>query len=154
MADLLHDPAVRDQIDAVMLTRAMLDRTPWPGPPPLLYAEVGPLTDSMLMSHDVLLYHVGAPVQPDLNMRAWLWRFTVDLTLLGMDPERLFRAAARLNRTVAMWPHMDPTPYGKVGRILENPGFQIVSPGDITSSKGLRAWHSSKRVQAADPSRP
>lgn len=148
-----HDLAVRDQLDAVGLTRIMLDRIDWNARDlnPVVQPEVTPVTDSLLLAHDVVLYHCGAPEQPDWNVKAWIWRYSLSLTVLGRDPARVFRTCAYLNRCIAMWPHVEGTELGKIGRLVDNPGFEVVSTGDMTSSKSVVAWRSTKHIQAASP---
>lgn len=150
----LHDMSVREQLDATALTRSLLDRVEWRERDlkPVIQPEVTPVTDSFLLKNDVLLYHCGAPYQPDWNVKAWIWRYSLSLTLLSRDPERAFRTCTYLNRSIAAWPYEPAVEgVGKVGRIVDNPGFQSVASGDITSSKSVTAWTSTKLVQAASP---
>lgn len=149
-----HDLSIRDQLDAVGLTRSMLDTVEWPDtdyPAPGIQPEVTPVTDSMLLSRDVILYHCGAPEQPSLNVRAWVWRYSLSLTVLGRDPAHVAGLCAYLNRVIAAWPYRPRTQQGKVTRIVDNPGFEVVSSGDITSSKSVVAWRSTKHIQASSP---
>ena len=149
----VFDLSVREPVDAMGLTRFLLDRVPWRERSfrPVIQPEVTPVTDSLLLKHELILYHCGDPFQPDWNLKAWIWRFTLNLTVLGRDPERVHRICAYLNRQIALWPYMQPTPFGKVGRLVSNPGFESGSSGDIASSKSVVAWTSSKLVQAASP---
>ncbi|NEG55468.1 hypothetical protein [Bifidobacterium platyrrhinorum] len=150
---VIHDLAVRDQLDAMGLTRLYLDNIQWKTRDfnPVIQPEVTPVTDSLLLTRDVILYHCGPPTQPDWNLKAWIWRYTLHLTVLGRDPERVFRLCAYLNRCIAMWPHLPGTDLGKIGRLVDNPGFESGSTGDMTSSKSVVAWHSTKLIQAASP---
>lgn len=148
------DLSVRDPLDADMLVWELLDRMDFKAhgfPNVHVQAEVTPVTDSLLLDGDVILYHCGAPEQPDWNLRAWVWRFTLDLTVLGPDPVRLHRLCAFLNHRIAAWPYEPATAYGKVGRLVSNPGFQRVSSGDRATSKSVTARTSVKLVQAASP---
>lgn len=149
----VFDLSVREQLDAMGLTRAYLDAVEWKDRDfkPVIRAEITPDVDSMLIDHDVILYHCGAPEQPDWNLKAWIWRYSLSLTVLGRDPERVFRTCAWLNRCIAAWPYQPGTMYGKVGRLVNNPGFQKVSSDDMTSSKSISAWTSTKLIQAASP---
>lgn len=148
-----HDLSIREPLDAVGLTRLMLDGIQWRERSfkPVIQPEVTPITDSVLLSHDVLLYHCGAPEQPGLNKRAWIWRYSLSLTMLGRDPERVARLCSWVDVSIAAWPWRAPTPLGRVTRIMDNPGFEIVSSGDITSSKSVVAWRSTKHIQASSP---
>lgn len=149
----VFDLSVREPVDAMGLTRYMLDRVTWfeRSFRPVIQPEVTPVTDSLLLTHETILYHCGNPFQPDWNVKAWVWRFALSLTVLGRDPERVHRICAHLNRQIALWPYMEATPYGKVGRIVDNPGFESGSSGDAVSSKSVSAWTSSKLIQAASP---
>lgn len=150
---VIHDLAVRDQLDATGLTRLYLDGIPWRERDlnPVVQPEVTPVTDSLLLTRDVILYHCGPPAQPDWNQKAWIWRYTLNLTVLGRDPERVFRTCAYLNHRIAMWPHLPGYAIGKIGRLVDNPGFEVISTGDTTSSKSVVAWRSTKLIQAASP---
>ena len=149
----IFDLSVREQLDAVAMTRAYLDAVEWKNRDfrPVIQPEVTPATDSLLLSHDVILYHCGAPEQPDWNLKAWIWQYTLSLTVLGRDPERVARICGWLHRCISAWPYRPGTDYGKIGRIVDNPGFESRSSGDMTSSKSIVAWTSTKRIQAASP---
>ncbi len=149
----IFDLSVREQLDAVAMTRAYLDAVEWKDRDfrPVIQPEVTPATDSLLLSHDVILYHCGAPEQPDWNLKAWIWQYTLSLTVLGRDPERVARICGWLHRCISAWPYRPGTDYGKIGRIVDNPGFESRSSGDMTSSKSIVAWTSTKRIQAASP---
>lgn len=149
----IFDLSVREQLDAVAMTRAYLDAVEWKNRDfrPVIQPEVTPATDSLLLSHDVILYHCGAPEQPDWNLKAWIWQYTLSLTVLGRDPERVARICGWLHRCISAWPYRPGTDYGKIGRIVDNPGFEPRSSGDMTSSKSIVAWTSTKRIQAASP---
>ena len=140
-------------MDAVAMTRAYLDAVEWKNRDfrLVIQPEVTPATDSLLLSHDVILYHCGAPEQPDWNLKAWIWQYTLSLTVLGRDPERVARICGWLHRCISAWPYQPGTMYGKIGRIVDNPGFESRSSGDMTSSKSIVAWTSTKRIQAASP---
>lgn len=148
-----HDPSVIEQLDAMALTNEMLSRTEWRDRDrkPIIQPEVTPVTDSLLLANDVILYHCGAPTQPDWNLKAWIWRYTLSLTVLSRDPTRAFRLCAWLNRSITAWPYQPATEFGKIGRLVDNPGFESVSSGDIASSKSVVAWTSTKLIQAASP---
>ena len=55
----IFDLSVREQLDAVAMTRAYLDAVEWKNRDfrPVIQPEVTPATDSLLLSHDVILYH-------------------------------------------------------------------------------------------------
>lgn len=154
------DLSVRDQLDAEQLVHTLLNRIDWEhgfdwggtGYPGLsVISEITPATDSMLLRHPVILYTVGAPYQPDWNLKSWLWRFPLTLTVLDTDAARNFRMCARLNRLIASWPYGEKVPgVGKVGRIVDNPGFRRISTGDMATSKSVTARQSTKLIQAAD----
>lgn len=147
------DLSIREQLDAMGLAHDMLHATPWRerAAMPAIQPEVTPVTDSLLLAHDVILYHCSAPYQPDWNKRAWIWRFTLDLTVLGRDPAHVFRICSWLHLQISAWPRLPATMHGKVTRLVDNPGFESISPGDMSSSKSVVAWHSSKLLQAASP---
>lgn len=149
----IGDLSVREPVDANGLIYSLLSGLDWKanGFDPLIQPEVTPLTDSVLLTRDVVLYHCGAPYQPDWNVKAWIWRFTLALTVLSPDPERGNRLCSWLHKQVSLWPDGDMTPLGKVGRIVDNPAFQLVSSGDMTSAKTMRAFTSVKLLQAASP---
>ena len=149
----IFDLSVREQLDAVAMTRVYLDDIEWKDRDfrPVIQPEVTPATDSLLLSHDVILYHCGAPEQPDWNLKAWIWQYTLSLTVLGRDPERVARICGWLHRCISAWPYQPGTMYGKIGRIVDNPGFESRSSGDMTSSKSIVALTSTKRIQAASP---
>lgn len=149
-----HDLSIRETLDAAGLTRWLLDHEQWRdrGFNPVIQPEVTPVTDSLLLSHDILLYHCGPAVQPStLNVRAWVWRYSLHLTVLGRDPEHVASLCAWLDKRIAAWPYRDPSAYGRVTRILDNTGFESDSTGDMTSSKSVVAWHATKRIQASSP---
>ena len=149
----IGDLSVRDPVDATGLVHHLLSGLDWAsaGFDPVVQPEVTPTTDSVLLSRDVVLYHCGAPYQPDWNVQAWVWRFTLALTVLSPDPERGNRLCMWLHRQIGLWPYGDMTSFGKVGRIVDNPAFQLVSSGDMTSAKTIRAFSSVKLLQAASP---
>ena len=110
----IFDLSVREQLDAVAMTRAYLDAVEWKNRDfrPVIQPEVTPATDSLLLSHDVILYHCGAPEQPDWNLKAWIWQYTLSLTVLGRDPERVARICGWLHRCISAWPYQPGTMYG------------------------------------------
>lgn len=153
MPSLICDLSVRDQLDMIALTRVMLDRIDWTpiGDTPVILPRIEADTDSLLLAHDVILYHCGAPKQPDWNARAWIWRYTLNLTVLSRDPDRSAHLCSYLHGRISAWPYEPGTEFGKIGRIVSNPGFESVSSGDMTSAKSATAWHSTKLIQAASP---
>lgn len=149
----VFDLSIREPLDAMSLSRYLLDRIPWRERSfkPLIIPEVTPVTDSMLLNREAILYHCSEPEQPDWNVRAWVWRFSLTLTVVGREPDRVHRICSWLHRQISLWPYEPSTPFGKVGRIVDNPGFEIQSSGDISSSKSMIAWSSTKLIQAASP---
>ncbi|OZG68277.1 hypothetical protein [Bifidobacterium eulemuris] len=148
------DLSIREDLDADALVYDMLHRIDFDAaglPNVVVQSEIDPATESLLLDHDVVLYSCGAPEQPDWNLKAWIWRFTLSLTVLSSDPMRCRRISALLNRRIASWPYEEPTDHGKVGRLVDNPGFRKISAGDMTTSKTITARTSTKLVQAASP---
>ena len=111
----IFDLSVREQLDAVAMTRAYLDAVEWKDRDfrPVIQPEVTPATDSLLLSHDVILYHCGAPEQPDWNLKAWIWQYTLSLTVLGVT--RNGWPASADGCTVA-YPHGPTGPAPTMGR--------------------------------------
>ena len=144
------DLEVREQLDHVALTRTMLARIDWTGweLKPVVQSTVSPRTDSLLLARDVILCHCGEPEQYGANVKAWVWRWPLHLTVLTSDPERGMRACRLLHERISGWPYERGTKYGKVGAIPDNPGFSIVGTGDMASSKSVFAFACTKLVQA------
>lgn len=144
------DLTVREQLDHVALTRTMLDRIDWKarGLSPVVQSAVSPRTDSLLLVRDVILCHCGEPEQYGANVKAYVWRYPVHLTVLTPDPERGMRVCRLLHKAISDWPHEPGTDFGKVGAIPDNPGFAIVGTSDMASSKSVFAFACTKLVQA------
>jgi len=150
MADL----SVRGQLDAESLIDALLNRIDYKTAGfdsvkvlPRVIAD----TDSWAMDHDVIIWHCGAPSQPDWNLRAWVWRFTLSLTVVNRDPDRNFRLCSLLQREISNWPNDSTTDYGRVGMIVDNPGFELTAIGDVVTTKTAVVRSSTKLVQAGEP---
>lgn len=148
------DLSVRAMLDAESLTDYMLHADFPESSGVLVASEATPRTDSASTEHPVILYSCGAPYQTDGNQRAWIWRYSLTLNVIGPDAGSVFRVAARLNRCIALWPYRDPTPYGKVAALPSNPGFQRLTPGVVQTSKMTKRYVSEKVVQAYDPETP
>lgn len=114
----------------------------------VLLPRVTAYVDSYAMDHDVVIWHSGEPEQPDANLKAWVWRFTLDLTIVNRDPERNYRLAKLLHREISRWPYAAETASGKVGTILDNPMFALNATGDVVTSKTAVIRSCTKLIQA------
>ncbi|NMN02784.1 hypothetical protein [Bifidobacterium panos] len=148
------DLSIRESLDAEGLVSGMFDMVDFKSAgfdDVDVQAEVAVDTDSMAFDHCVILWHCSAPYQPDLHVKAWIWRFTLSLTVMGHDPKKVRDLCAFIDRTIAAWPYADPTGFGKVGLILDNPGFSRVSTADVATSKTVVVRSSTKLIQAGSP---
>ena len=76
MADVIHDLSVRDPLDAEALVDTMLKRLDFDAAgfdKVVVLPRDTSFTDSYVMDHDVVIWHCGAPSQPDWNLKAWVW---------------------------------------------------------------------------------
>lgn len=150
MADL----GVRPQLDAEALVDALLARIDFAkagfGKVKVLPRVIADM-DSWAIDHDVIVWHCGTPSQPDWNVKAWVWRFSLSLNVVNRDPDRNFRLCSFLHETISRWPYEEPTVFGKVGAIPDNPGFQLVSIGDIVTTKTAVNRSCTKLIQAGSP---
>lgn len=105
-------------------------------------------TDSYALDHDVVIWHCGAPFQLDWNVKAWVWRFALSLTVVNRDPDISSSLCAFLHETISRWPYGEPTEFGRVGAIPDNPAFEQVAIGDVVTTKTAVVRSCTKLVQA------
>ncbi len=151
MADVIHDLSVRDPLDAEALVDTMLKRLDFDAAgfdKVVVLPRDMAFTDSYVIDHDVIIWHCGAPSQPDWNLKAWVWRFTLSLTVVNREPKRNHDIAAFLHRSISQWPYDKGTEFGKIGAIPDNPGFQLTSIGDVVTTKTAVVRSCTKLVQA------
>lgn len=108
-------------------------------------------TDSFALDHDVVIWHCGAPSQPDWNVKAWVWRFSLSLTVVNREPDVNYQLCSFLHETISRWPYDDSTEFGRVGAIPDNPMFELVAIGDIVTTKTAVVRSCTKLVQAGSP---
>lgn len=151
MGGVNTDLSVQRMPDVDSLVKTMLESDDYPDDAtPYVQAEIGLDTDAKAFLKPVVLYSCGAPYQPNANVKAWIWRFTLTLTVLSVNPELAFRTAACINRNVSIWPYRPPVNAdAKIGRVLENAGFQRMAPGELTNSKTMHVFVSEKTLQAS-----
>jgi hypothetical protein len=108
-------------------------------------------TDSFAIDHDVVIWHCGSPSQPDWNVKAWVWRFALSLTVVNRDPDLNYQLCSFLHETISSWPYDDSTEFGRVGAIPDNPMFELVAIGDIVTTKTAVVRSCTKLIQAGSP---
>lgn len=108
-------------------------------------------TDSFAIDHDVVIWHCGSPAQPDWNVKAWVWRFALSLTVVNRDPDLNYQLCSFLHETISRWPYDDSTEFGRVGAIPDNPMFELVAIGDIVTTKTAVVRSCTKLIQAGSP---
>jgi len=122
----------------------------WPGVHVLNEVDVD--VDAWASFSDVVLFHTNAPKPASKNHSTGVWDCLIDIVIATPDADRSFALASEVYQQIMQWPRYGSTDYGRVIRIVGNPGFGKSAGGKQATGKKVKQYSASSFTIRAEDS--
>lgn len=153
--DYARHPEERPQADFDSLVYTLLCKgfeanERWPGVHVLNEVDVD--VDAWASFSDVVLFHTNAPKPASKNHSTGVWDCLIDIVIATPDADRSFALASEVYQQIRQWPRYGSTDYGRVIRIVGNPGFGKSAGGKQATGKKVKQYSASSFTIRAEDS--
>lgn len=96
--------------------------------------------------------HTNAPKPASKNHSTGVWDCLIDIVIATPDADRSFALASEVYQQIMQWPRYGSTDYGRVIRIVGNPGFGKSAGGKQATGKKVKQYSASSFTIRAEDS--
>ena len=139
-----------DSLVYTLLCKGFEANERWPGVHVLNEVDVD--VDAWASFSDVVLFHTNAPKPASKNHSTGVWDCLIDIVIATPDADRSFALASEVYQQIMQWPRYGSTDYGRVIRIVGNPGFGKSAGGKQATGKKVKQYSASSFTIRAEDS--
>lgn len=130
-----------DSLVYTLLTAGFTDNADWPDVHVLNEVDVD--VDAWASFSNIVLFHSNAPTMATGNHSTGVWDCDIDIIVATNDADRSFGLAQEVYQQIMQWPRYGRTDYGRVIRIVGNPGFGKSAGGKQATGKKVKQYSAS-----------